>query len=255
MRLTLFVSLWCALAHAQLEDEPVPNATASEPSVPDASLRAVAGQLVTLRLRGGQELAGRLLAIDPVTVTLARLPSQTVVTVAKSELTELRLLPQAPVVVPTPAVPVAEVASAPARERHFGLHLGLAPALDLDVDYKLFYGFANVSLIFPAATDGNWVSFSFGAGLNVPMTKRTAWKLELFTYVTPLRFDGDWWVGFGAGLGVHYTFRSGIALGLKIPVIGYSFTTKSTVQSGEAIGYFYLASATGLPLFSLGYRF
>src|SRR5262249_53884388 len=128
MRPTVLVLLLCATAHAQIDepsgarraasgeavpsrmldeidDEPSPRAPNIQPSlgasnIPDASFRAVAGRAVVVRMRNGAELTGHVLAFEAATVSLAMEPSQSVVTLPRAEVAELRLVP----VVPPPIV-------------------------------------------------------------------------------------------------------------------------------------------------------
>lgn len=142
------------------------------------------------------------------------------------------------------------------RERHVSLQMGITPSLALDVDYKLFYGFANVSLVFPAATDGIWVSLTTGLGVNFKLHPRTRWKMEVFGMASAMRLDVEQpWIGsMGIGVGFHYTSGGGFTIGFKIPIFGYSFSSQR-MHGGEALAFYYLASATSLPFVSMGYRF
>jgi hypothetical protein len=251
-----------APAWAQLEDEPAPvGVPAALPPIPDASYRAVLDRTVILRTRGGGEVTGRILAFDPATVSMAVAPSQSVITFDRMEIVGMRLEPPPlppPLVAPPPAQASSEAlqltSGKPPRERHAGLHLGLAPSIYLDLDYKLFYGFFNASLVLPAATSGDLAGFSLGAGLNFPITHGSAWKFEVFTYLASAKLAPDWAVGIGVGIGLHYTFRSGFAVGFKAPILGYAFGQHLSSGS-DGVAIYYLASAMGMPLLSLGYRF
>jgi hypothetical protein len=250
--------LLCGVAHA-LEDEPSPAPLAHESfAVWDATLKAVHDQTVTARLRDGTELRGRIVAFDDTTVTLALSLSGSVLSVLRTNLIDVRLPPS----IPPPTAAVTTPAPAPARERYVSLQFSGAPGLMLDVDYRLFYAFANFPFVYPAATGGGLLTMSFGLGLNFPVARGSRWKMEVYGFVAPLRFSIDneedypnenpWSVGIGIGIGLHYTFPSGFSIGLKSPVIGYA-TGSAAVGSGFAA--FYLAGAMGLPLLSMGYRF
>jgi hypothetical protein len=243
-----------SLAWAQVppvEDEPTHSSAVPEAGapIPDAVFRALGERQVLLRMRDGGMLCGNLLGFDASTVTLAMVPSLSVAAVPRGEIVEVRLAPPL-TMAPGPPPP-------PERERHFALALGLPPAVAIDVDYKLFYGFFNISLVFPAATGGRWVSLGTGLGVNFRLSQRSRWKMEVFGAITPLRFSENepWVVGIGLGLGFHYTTLSGFTVGFKVPVIGYGVQVGRGNRGGENAGYYYLSSATGLPLASLGYRF
>jgi hypothetical protein len=254
--ITLLLVL-CGVGHA-LEDEPSPAPSAY--AVPDATLRAVKDQTVTVCLRNGAALRARIVAFEASTLTVALSLSGSVVTIDRTEVTDVRL----PLAIPPPPPPAVSVAApAPGRQRHFGLQFSGAPGIMLDVDYKLFYGFANFPFVYPATTGGGLLPMSFGLGVNFPVARGSRWKMEVYGFVAPLRIELDggeddggpsnpWSVAIGVGIGVHYTFPSGFSLGLKSPVLGWATNAGSI---GNAMAAFYLSSAMGLPLLSMGYRF
>jgi hypothetical protein len=258
--LALALSLPVAAVAQEAPGEP-PPAAADPGAVPDAVYRAVKDRIVAIRTRAGIEVVGRLLAEEAQTVTLAAVPTGEVVVLAKVDVAGVRLVePVAPP--PAPAAVAAAPAPEPPLNRHFGLLLGLAPALNIDLDYGLFYGFANASLVLPIASGGDLAGFSVGVGTNFNVSAHhPGLKLEVFAYTSPARLGSDEWVyGFGVGIGLHYTFRSGFSIGFKAPILGYSVNSRrssysSSSSSGEAVAEFYLSSAMGLPIFSLGYRF
>jgi hypothetical protein len=141
--------------------------------------------------------------------------------------------------------------------RHFAINLGIPPGIALDLDYGYLYIFGDVSIVFPAATDGEWVPMSWGAGVNFPPASNKRWKLEIFAQYSPMRTSSneDWMHGFGVGLGVHYTADSGLTFGFKTPIFGYAVVSSGFESSGEAVAMYYFASGVGLPIASLGYRF
>jgi hypothetical protein len=223
-------------------------------AVPDVAFRAVADRPVILVTRGGQ-ISGRILMVDPINVAVAVAPTGTVMVMPRAEIVELRLA-QPGFVMPAPA-PTMETSrnEPPPKPRHFALGLGIPPALSFDLDYRLFYAFGNLSLVFPAATGGGWVPFSLGFGLNFALARNSAWKMEVFAQVTPMYFENNWWTGVGVGIGFHYTWRSGFTLGFKLPVLGYSFTNKSYTQAGDSVAIYYLSYAMATPVAFVGYRF
>lgn len=77
-------------------------------------------------------------------------------------------------------------------------------------------------------------------------------------YGGSLRLDP--YVAIGVGMGFHYTAPSGWCIGIALPVLGATVIANSgyVVPSSSAamvVGYYYLASAISLPVFSFGYRF
>jgi hypothetical protein len=263
MRRTAFllVVLFAATAHAQIEDEPAPRAPRpASGALPDASFHAVRGRVVWLRTTAGAELTGQLLSDDGPTLTLAAQPSNDVVTLAKSDIAALRLAEVAPPIVAPPPVATAVAVEPPPRERHFALGLGIAPAFELDVDAGLFYGFANVSLVLPMASDGNLFAMAVGGGVSFHVSRTSNWRFDVFAALTPVKLDSEWDLGIGIGIGMHYTFRSGFTLGFKAPILGYAprvdgGASQSSRSSGESVAVYYLSGAMGLPILSLGYRF
>jgi len=249
---------------AALDDEPTPPArVAPTVVIPDAAYRALEHRSVLVRQRSGAELCGELLAHDASWITLATAPYRDIVVVAKADVVLLRLveMPDPAGAAPSAAAtaPAATATrAAPTRTRQFGLNLGLSPALDLDYESGLFYGFLNGSLVFPMATHGDWLAFAAGAGVSFPDSKSSAWRFEIFAHFTPLRLTNDWYLGLGVGIGLHYTFHSGFALGFKAPILGYAVTVSSNGNGGSAgqsVAMYYLGGAMGLPIISLGYRF
>ena len=110
------------------------------------------------------------------------------------------------------------------------------------------------------------LAFTVGLGASFPISDR--WRFDVFAHVAPLfwknytynRYDSyDPFVGVGAGIGFHYTSPGGFSIGVKLPVIGaaagnYGLNGGSN-GVGIAAGFYYLASAMSLPVFSVGYRF
>ncbi|MDD5308633.1 MAG: hypothetical protein PHU25_15050 [Deltaproteobacteria bacterium] len=269
----LVVTLALALAvapTARAEDQTQEAAPATAPApaaIPDASFRAMKDHVVKLGLQDGAEIDGRLIAFEAQSVTLVVFPTNEVITFERKGVVSLRAVEPVAAPAPIPAAGPAPVASAqepiaPAAvmERHFAVNIGIPPELAIDLDYGYFYAFGDVSIVFPAATDGDWVPMSFGMGVNFPPASNKSWKLEVFAQYSPMREGSEEWIhAFGVGLGVHYTADSGLTFGFKTPIFGYSAKSGSYSDSGgssgEAVAMYYLASGVGLPLASLGYRF
>ncbi|MBL8634667.1 MAG: hypothetical protein JNM40_15700 [Myxococcales bacterium] len=152
------------------------------------------------------------------------------------------------------------------------------PGLALDLDVGMFRAFANLGIVLPLATSGEFLPISFGAGVGIPLSKsRPSLKLDVMGYMTILvdakdhsySYGGSTYkldpvvnnVSAGVGLGLHYTWQNGLTLGGMVPILGYAaylndfVGSDSTASIGERSALFYLASATALPLFYLGYRF
>jgi hypothetical protein len=265
---TIVPLLVAAEVRADDSDEPGHSASLA---VPDASLRAVTGGVVELRLRDGGVRSGRLLAFEAATVTIASANGE-VVSLARADVIGLRLISAAtsPAAAPAPS-PVAESPVEPARPRHVGLNLGIPPGIDLDLDYGLFHGFASASLVFPAASAGNWWGVAIGLGLGIPVsTQRPNLKLDLFAHFNVMDEGTTCYMcsgtqvtyAFGVGIGLHYTWNNGLTLGFTAPILGYSITTNtigyngySTSSNSQGVAYYYLSSAIALPLAFIGYRF
>jgi hypothetical protein len=262
-----FAALFTAAeVHAQ-EDEPMP----AQPvvAVPDPTFRALHDRVVALRTRDGSEVIGQVLDDDAISVTLALVPSRRVCTVAKADVVDVRLADVPPVPMQLAAAADGEApmvrtgaTQPPERERHFGLNFGFSPSIDLDLDAGLFHGFVNANLVLPMASDGQILGFGAGGGVSFHVRPHSRWKLDVFAAVTPTRWGssdtgGNWVVGFGVGLGAHYTAKNGFTIGFKMPVIGYSAGNAfgGPSSSGTAVASYYLAGLMGLPVVSLGYRF
>ena len=231
-----------------------------ETTVPDASWRAMKGRSVTVLLRNGRERSGELIAVEPETVTLISSRTGEVVTVRRSEVVSLRALRAQPHLSPVEA-PEADAGlrnvEPPEKERYFGIHVGLAPGLALDIEYGYFYSFISSAFVFPIASDGELVGGTLGVGTSFRLGATSRWRFDLFAHVSPARFGGgtnDTGVGIGVGAGVHYTARNGFAFGIKLPIIGGA-AGGSINTPGESVGFYYLFGALSFPVLSLGYRF
>ena len=237
-----------------------PAATIPGGRVPDPLFHAVINRRVTLAMRPGGEIRCYLLGEEGDTLVCGSIPGGEVLLINKGDVAAVRIDLAA-----LDARPVrdgdggnyersAEL-EVPGKERHFGIHIGLSPALTIDYEHSYFYGFGSFNLVWPLLSVGESrlsVAMAFGAG--VTFRASTRWKFDVFLAVTPNRFfQSRWDIGVGAGIGMHYTFPSGMSLGFKVPVIGYSFATRST--SDSRFGIYYLSTGLGYPFFTLGYRF
>ena len=263
LTLLLLLSAGTAAAQAPLDDEPAPRAAVAPTPVPDATLQALRSRTIAVQQRSGGCLVGELIGFDAATVTLALAPSRDIVTIARVDVAGLRLADAVTATTSAAAAPPLAFApavgtAAPTRDRHFGLQLGLAPALMLDYEAGLFYGFINADVVLPMASGGDLLAFGAGAGVSFPVASGSRWRLDIFAHLTPARFGSDSWsVGGGVGLGVHYTARNGFTLGFKAPILGYSgyVTGSHSNSSGDNVAFYYLDGVMGLPVISLGYRF
>jgi hypothetical protein len=245
-------------ARAQPEEQPPPSLEPTGP--PDALLQAVRDRDVTLHLRDGGEIYGRILGWDANTITLARLPSNEVMLFTRRDVLQVSLggamqppPQQPPQLLYAPPVDTGP----PPKPRYFALEFALAPAIDLDLDVGMFHAFANASLIFPMATDGTLLAFAVGAGVSLRFRKTSNWSLDIFGHIVGARFNEFGVVGFGFGLGAHHTWRNGLTIGFAAPMLGYSgqVNNPSPSSGGSNVGYYYLAAEMGLPMTSIGYRF
>lgn len=263
------------LTHGALAQQPAAPteaaATASSSRVADVTLRAVKDRRVRLSLDGGKEATGKLLAFEGDTITLA-FDDGSVVTVARAQVAGLKVdEPVAPPVAPVKLTsPVEEragetqEAAPPPRPRYFGAHLGMAPGVAFDLDYSYFHAFTSFAWLFPLVSSGQLVAFTVGLGASFPFSDH--WRFDIFAHVAPLFWRGynssglvsgyDPFVGVGGGIGLHYTAPNGFSIGVKLPVIGAAAGNYGgSTGVGQSAGFYYLASAMSLPVFSVGYRF
>ena len=221
--------------------------------VPDVSFGTMLERAVSIEQVGGRTHSGKLVHFDAETVTLIEDDTREVVTLARSTVTHLRAGETA-----TNASSERDLAD----RRHFGVQFGVSPSLMFDYDLALLYVFADINIVFPLTTLGNtrpWFAGSVGAGMSFKVTTTSRWKLDIFASLNPVRIDSDMYIGFGVGVGMHYTFPSGFTFGFKVPALGYALRENtfgdSFNKASDGVGYFYLTGAMGLPLLSFGYRF
>lgn len=252
-----------------------PEADAAQTLLPDALFRSLGDRVVALRLTSGGEVVGRVLGVEPTLLVVSTSPGNQVITLPRATVAEVRLMAAAPTFPPPIYVnrdgePVLQPAP---RQRHVGLNLSAAPGFLLDLDYGRFRAFANLGIVLPLATNGALVPFSLGLGGGIPVSARNpGLKLDLFAFFSVIgdayhktTSYNDTLVSFGAGLGLHNTWRNGLTLGFTVPVLGYSvFTAQSNTGSSSSssssktstgIAYFYLAGVESLPIGFIGYRF
>jgi hypothetical protein len=238
------------------DDEP---ATAeAPPAVPDASWRAVLGRRFVLVLSDGRQLAGELIGLEALTVTVAESNSGRVASVAKAEVVELRLA--------APLAPPPQPGDHPPeeRERRFGLHLGALPLIAaLDVQRGRFYWFLSASILFPILSGGDLDTGATGAGMSFRLP-RSRWRIDVLAammlewnahsgvYYAPQELD----MGMGLIVGGRYSWRNGIELALRVPVIGFAVPiTPQPRSDGDAVVAYYLQSIYSTPVCTFGYRF
>ncbi|MDX2093789.1 MAG: hypothetical protein SFX73_38490 [Kofleriaceae bacterium] len=236
----------------------------AEPTIPDASLRAVKERAVRLERTGAPTLEGRLLAFDDATLTLALSATREVVTVQRGTVTRVFVVdPIAPpaLTVTTPAPTVV-----PPVRRVVGVQMSLLGTLAVDADLCRFRAFASTNLLMPVLTasgDSLWFAAALGAGLTLPLGESKRWRVDVFAEVLPFRTTSHYtYLGFGLGGGLHYTSPSGFTFGMTVPVVGFATRLgssptgyDSTFTYNDSLGYYYLAGFAGMPLLTMGYRF
>ena len=259
MTLVLILVASSASAQPASDDGPGPRTsqpTPAPPQVLDATLQALRGRTVTVTQRSGACIVGEILGHDAVSITLALTTTRDIVTIARGEVAGLRLAEAlAPAAAPAPLSSPSLVAAGPARERHFGVQLGLAPGLMLDYEDGYFYGFVHADVVLPMASTGELLGFSAGGGITFALASHSRWKMDVFAHLDPVHWGSDTNLGGGIGLGFHYTAANGFTLGFKIPILGYSGTFGGNDDAGSGVAFYYLGGVMGLPVISLGYRF
>ncbi len=223
----------------------------------DSALTTLMGptDLATIYMRNGAQLRARIVSVTASVVVVELCLAKSIVDLDRVDIVRIERYPLRP-------PPTATVAPLAAADRHFGL-LGSLPTggVMLDLDYRLFYMFGNVALVLPAASSGRLVSAGIGAGVALPLRKRSAWKLELFGFFAPYRAELDnledypsekaWHFGLGVGVGIHYTSATGLTLAFKIPIVGFATGFGSAAQG---VSNFDGAALLGLPIASIGFR-
>ena len=244
---------------ARAQSQPAPGA-ATVMALPDVVWRAVVGRLGALQMTDGSELKARIVSFTSELLIVSVDPSAPVVTVPRASVTGVRLL----LVPPLPARDPA--AEPPRRQRHVGLNLSIAPGFDLDLDAGWFHGFANLGITLPMGTNGGIIPVALGLGAGIPLSRDRALRLDLFAHLnvigkvlpsTYLGFGNR--VAFGAGLGLHYTWRHGLTMGFTLPIMGYAIdvtpsSAPDSASNPQGVGSYFLSSFEALPLGFIGYR-
>ena len=227
--------------------------------VADASLDAVLGGEVALRLRDGREQKGVLLGHTRDAITLGD------ATVARADVVSVRLVSAPPIgedelrsavgsrvivrlrdgseaggkllAVAPDAITIVggdsivrSVARAQLRSirhralrRSFGVELGMLPGVMADVDVGLFRAYVSSSFFFPAVTAGNIWGFSTGAGASVPIMPSTpALKIDILGHMNVMGVGSSC---SACGYPTAHTFAMGVAVGVH-----------TTTDSGFTIG-------------------
>lgn len=220
---------------------PLAAAPAAAPVAFDDTLAALRGQVVIIRLRSGGLVEARLLTFDATALWVRQRGQDGVI-------------PRAAVAGIAPLRPpeASDPADNPEATRHVAMQVALAlPGLGLDVSVGHFYGFLNVSALFPYLTGGEGFGGALGLGATWRMGPSSRWHFDLFANVGVLGGGGGSLIDIGAGIGFHYTSPGGFTIAFKLPVSGFS------PQTGGLAGlyiHYYVAGQT-VPLVSLGYRF
>jgi hypothetical protein len=240
-----------------------PSAVA--PHVPDASLRAVRERVVRLELEDAPAVEGRLLDFEDTSVTIAVSGTNEVISVPRERLR--RVVAVASITTAKVATEhPAEHAAAPEKTRIVALQFGVPGTLQVDADYKLFHAFASTNVlasILTASGDSLWTASAFGAGVSLPMTSTSRWRLDVFGQVLPLHVTSFYtYLAVGAGVGFHHTAPSGFTVGFTFPVLGFATRLGSSpygydgpFRYNDSVGYYYFAGLVGMPLVTMGYRF
>ena len=260
------------------EPPPAPPAAASASAVPDAAFSAMRDQQVSLLLRGGARVNGRLIAVQPDSVTVIRLEDNTVVVVPRAEITVLQASGRAAAAPQPPRMEYVEPppAVAPNIDRHIGFMFGGGPiVVGFDADYRPFYGFVSAGLALPLFTTDHLGAVSLGLGGSWRLRPSSNWQIDVFAHGTvgfgyktynyicdgpnfgsPCRdvYISGTYGAVGVGIGFHYTMPSGFTAGFKVPLIGGAFGGPVTDAPSSGALY-YLATSISFPVATIGYRF
>jgi hypothetical protein len=140
------------------------------------------------------------------------------------------------------------------------LNLGL---FGVDVHQGKFYGFAAGNLGIPLISNGAMGAFTLGAGYSLQLSENegSGWYLDVFGELAPgwvqyVVYDaptqGSGYLGIGVGVGFRYLHKSGLTLGLKVPLFGIAAGGGSASTS---VLTYYEANLIALPALSIGIRF
>jgi hypothetical protein len=232
-------------------------------------------------MRTGSTVPAFVLASDGDTLMVAVVPKGQIVAVPKRDVFDVRVVLTPPVQhfylpdtheAPAETRPEPPPAPLPPSTRYFGMHLGIPPAVMVDIDYGHFLGFANVSILMPFLTEGTEESgapfggfgtshlwaFTVGAGATFPFAPSSRWRFDLFAIAEGSNWSSntsfaETYGAFGLGMGFHVTLDQGFSFGVKGPLVGGA--TGTSGGSASALTTFFVSSLVGLPLVSFGYRF
>ncbi len=180
--------------------------------------------------------------------------------------------PAAPAAPSEPVAPPAAAAPAPASlapsEHYFGIHTGVnLGMIQVDMMSGRFYGAASTTLGVPLLSNGQWVvgNVMLGYNLAISSPNESMWYFDIFAQVLPGRLQlsgnsGGGYCGFGFGVGLRYLHRSGLTLGLRLPVFGFGFGDAANDGNGSfngpsSVGSYYLANLASSSIFTIGFRF
>lgn len=286
------IALWSTVASAQAPQAlasppplpPGPNAPVAPVSPPppapagpsDLELRAIGQSPVSLQMADGAQLSGQIMASDPTLLVFRLSSTGQVISLPRAQIVLLTVQQPYAAALPQPEQTLTPLF--PPKQRHFGISLSIVPGVVFDLDVGLFRAFANLGIVLPLATSGELLPVSFGAGVGIPLSKsRPSLKLDVMGYVAMMidakdrsyTYAGSTYslssevtnLSAGLGIGLHHTWQNGLTLGGTVPILGYAAYLSSSSSSsrnpsiGERTALYFLASATALPLFYLGYRF
>jgi hypothetical protein len=225
--------------------------------LPSQVFEAVVGRTVVVQSGDELQLA-QVLSVTPTMLVVARRPTGEVVTVPRTSVTSLRLR------APTDPATALE----PETGRRLGVLLALSPGLVVDAQSGAFYGFGSVSLLLPFLTQTDFTgtttthlwAFVVGTGVSLEPFGTSRVRIDAFALVGAMNWApggaarlGQPSMSLGVGLGVHYTWPSGLTLAVKLPVLGFDVLDVSSPST--SLGVFFANMAVGLPVLSVGYRF
>ncbi len=270
----------------QAEAQGSPADAEVDSPVSSAVFAAVKGLRVTLFLRTGGATRGLFLGTEGDLILLAVEPSGEIVKLPRGAVVEVRVVlappqpQQPPMVLPWretgPRPPPEPPPPLPPSHRHFGIELGMPPAVSLDVEASKLYAFGTLSLMMPLLTvteNGQapffsasavthlW-AFMLGMGLTFPISPQSRWRVDVYA----LGGGSNWnsgeqnpataFAALGLGFGFHVTLDNGFTIGFKFPALGVGTATSGIgVSNATALGAFFSTSLVALPPVTLGYRF
>lgn len=216
-----------------------------DPAAGTESLTDALGETIHLRLADGRKKVGRLLGFTATTLTVVDADGR-VEAMMRGDVVALTHGP-------------------PSDAPRVGVSLSVLPGVMVDLDVGLVRAYINASLFFPAVFSGRIWGLSAGAGVGIPVSPKTPmFKIDVLAQMSIMGSDSAcstceyptaYTYAFGLAVGVHTTLDNGFTAGLTVPIIGYSVTPEYKGSGDTAVGYYYLASAVGMPLGFLGYRF